>query len=357
MKQSFFQFREKIYQVEFGTNMGNPLSPLIAEVFMANFEMTLKEWGILPRIWHRYVDDIYAVVHMSEVNDILEILNGQFETIKFTCEQENDQKLPFLDLELQRKDNKIEVAVYHKPTTTMRTITSDSHCPIQHKQAAYHSAVHRLCKLPLSISNFKREYEYLKETARVNGYNPDLIDKLTKLHSKKVTRSNLSTFFSLREEEEEYSRVSMRFEPNITNKLKTKYRENGMEIVYRNECKLMNLLGSTKDKTPLLKKSGIYEIECGKCKKKYYGQTKRNIETRVKDHKSYIRLNQPNKSAIASHMIFECKENINIENVKLLQQVNDDRRLDAYEAHYIQCDNNALNLDRGNIESCLFSRI
>lgn len=248
------------------------------------------------------------------------------------------------------------MAVYHKPTTTMRTITADSHCPIQHKQAAYHSAVHRLCRLPLSIQNYKNEYEYIKETARVNGYDSYLIDKLIKKHSKKVLRSNLSTFFSLPDTQSN-RRISMQFIPEITNKLKSKFNEHGYEMVFRNERKLLNLLGSTKDKTPLLKKSGIYEIECKKCKRKYYGQTKRSIETRFNDHKSYIRLNQPNKSAIASHVIFECEENINIENVKLLHQVNDDRRLDAYESYYIQCDESALNLDCGNIQSCLFGRI
>lgn len=83
----------------------------------------------------------------------------------------------------------------------MRTITSDSHCPIQHKQSAFHSAIHRLCRLPLSISNYKKEHEYIKEMARVNGYNPDLIDKLVKKHSQKVTRSNLTTLFTQNEAE------------------------------------------------------------------------------------------------------------------------------------------------------------
>ena len=128
-------------------------------------------------------------------------------------------------------------------------------------------------------------------------------------------------------------------------------------IVYRNECKLSNLLGSTKDKLSVWQKSGIYEIECEKCERKYYGQTKRSMETRVKDHKSYIRLNQPHQSAIASHIISECGGNINNEKVKLLKQVNDSRRLDAFESYYIQCDENPLNLDGGKIVSCLFNRV
>lgn len=356
MQQSFFQFREIIYKVEFGTNMGNPLSPLIAELFMSAMEINLKNRNLLPTVWHRYVDDVFSIVKKSEVQTILNTLNNQFETIKFTSEPEKDGKLPFLDLELQKVNEKIEIGVYHKPTSTMRTITSDSHCPIQHKLAAYHSFIHRLCSLPLSIANFKKEYEYIKETARVNGYETQMVDTLIYKHSQKVKHSNLSTLFSQRESTQK-QRVSMHFAPNITNNMKSKLAEHGYEIVYRNENKLSNLLGSTKDRMPNINKSGIYCYECSECGRKYYGQTKRSIEVRFKDHCACIRLNHPNKSAIASHFLIDGHENVNIENLTLLRQVKDERRLDAYEAYQIQRDENALNQDRGNIESCLFKLI
>lgn len=116
-------------------------------------------------------------------------------------------------------------------------------------------------------------------------------------------------------------------------------------------------MGSTKDKTPALQKSGIYCFECSECGRKYYGQTKRSVEMRFKDHCQCIRLNHPNKSAIAAHFLYDGHENVNIECVKLLRQVKDDKRLDAYEAYHIQRDDNALNQDRGNIESPLFNLI
>lgn len=354
MEQSYFQFREKIYKVEVGTNMGNPLSPLIAELFMAKFEMDLKEKGLLPRIWFRYVDDVFAVIKKCDIQTMLNVLNSQFETIKFTHETEVNGILPFLDLEVQRVNNKLEIGVYHKPTSTMRTITSDSHCPIQHKQAAYHSLIHRLCRLPLSIANYKKEYEHIMETARVNGYSAKMVDNFIYKHSRKVNNSNQTTMFSQRDEPTR-KRVSIQFIPSITNKLKSVFKQHGFELVYRNDSKLSNLFGSTKDKTPNMEKSGIYCYECSVCLRKYYGQTKRSIETRFKDHCACIRLNHPYKSAIASHVLIDGHENINKENLCLLRQVNDDRRLDAYEAFHIQKDDNPLNLDRGNVDSCLFA--
>jgi hypothetical protein len=52
MKQNFFLFQNKFYQQTTGTSKGNPLSPLIANIFMSRFELDLAEKQLLPRIWY-----------------------------------------------------------------------------------------------------------------------------------------------------------------------------------------------------------------------------------------------------------------------------------------------------------------
>lgn len=143
--------------------------------------------------------------------------------------------------------------------------------------------------------------------------------------------------------------------PEITNRLKSKFIEHGLEFVYKNEHKLSNLLCANKTKKPPLSKSGIYVYECDVCHKKYYGQTKRSIECRFGEHLSYIRLNHPYKSAIADHAINDGHNNVHIERLNLHRQVRDEKSLDVYEAFYIQKDENTFNKDRGNIESSLFA--
>lgn len=65
MKQNYFQFRGCFYHVEKGTNMGNPLSPLISECFMASFERKLHKQNLLPRVWFRYVDVIHWMIFLQ----------------------------------------------------------------------------------------------------------------------------------------------------------------------------------------------------------------------------------------------------------------------------------------------------
>lgn len=357
MSHSFFLFRDSFYKVESGTNMGNPLSPLISELFMSMFELRLRKKNLLPSFWWRYVDDVAAIVKKDEIMKVLNVLNSQFPSIEFTHEIETNGELSFLDLILKRKNQKIEIGVYHKPTNTNRTITRDSHCSWQHKTAAYHSMVHRLCRLNLSINDFKTEYEHIKNVAKVNGYKEELIDVLIKKHSDKIEKQKITSFFSQnRSIDEKPCRVALPYIPQIMNGLTRKFQEHDLQIVYTNQNKLSNLLGSTKDRTDTMKKSGIYSITCENCERVYYGQTKRNILTRYKEHKSYVRFNQGYRSAIASHAL-ENEHNFNQCNVRLEKEIFDDRKLDAYESFFIQSDSNAINLDNGNIDSCLISRL
>lgn len=355
MKQNFFQFRNKFYHVEKGTNMGNPLSPIISECFMSALENKLEENGLLPAIWHRYVDDIYSIIKKDKKDEILEMLNSQFPTIKFTCETEIDNKLPFLDiLVIKKQDGSIEFAIYHKPTSTKRVITSDSFCPFQYKQAAFHSMAHRLCTIPLSIEHFKNEYDYIKSVAVINGYPIAMIDNIIKKHSKKAKRMNATMLTSCLDKKEEI-RVSVSYIPEITNKLKRVFNDFNMALVYKNNNKLSDLLGSTKDKKENLEKSGIYRIKCSYCDAVYVGQTRRTVRKRLADHIKYIEKRQTQSSAFAAHAIQNKHLNVTTENVELIKNVRDERRLDAYECVYIRKNESAVNLDNGNIESVLFS--
>ena len=45
----------------------------------------------------------------------------------------------------------------------------------------------------------------------------------------------------------------------------------------------------------------VYEIKCGDCEKCYIGETGRNADTRVKEHRAHARNGHPELSAVAEH--------------------------------------------------------
>lgn len=358
MEMNYFTFRDQFFKIDTGTSMGNPLSPLISEVFMAKFEMDLKSNNKLPRVWHRYVDDVCAIAKRSDINNILEMLNSQYDEINFTYEIEENNKLVFLDLELQRDKNNIEIAIHHKPTSTLRYMTSDSYAPIQHKLAAFHSLAHRLVSLPLSLPNYIKEHNYIKEAAKVNGYSESIVNNIIKRHAKRHNDANLTTLLTQNkkiDQADALKRVSVTFAPTITNGLKTAFRRNNMQIVYSNPFKTKNQLRGIKDETAPTQKSGIYKIQCSDCGAKYYGQTRRTVEKRFVEHTKCIQNNEPRRSAFAAHALENNHFTTTINNVRLLKYVTNEQKLDAYESMYIHKDRNALNLDNGRIESELFN--
>ena len=120
---------EDIYTQPDGVVMGLPLGPVLAGIFMVEFERTilstLKE-HMSP--WKRYVDD---TIKGESVEHILSKSNGYDENIEFTYEIEKDGKLPFLDVLVIRKGNEVERTVYRKSTNNGINLTG-SRFPQQH---------------------------------------------------------------------------------------------------------------------------------------------------------------------------------------------------------------------------------
>lgn len=356
MDQNICQYDGQFYVIKQGTCMGNALSPFLANLFMSNFERKLKEENTLPRIWWRYVDDVAAVIEKGSEQSILTLLNSKWPTIKFTIETEENCSLPFLDVRMFRKtDGNIEFSVYRKPTNTPCYIPNDSHCPQSHKQAAFHSMIYRLCKLPLNIKNYMDEVKYIKYAALLNGYSVKTVEKLITLHAKKISKRKSTT---LTPEREPMKRITMPYIPEITQKLKKVFKKHNLEIVHNSNSKLQNYIVQLKDKTDDLKKSGIYEISCSECEDKYIGQTKRSIEIRFKEHVSSVQKQQATKSAVALHALENNHTQWNMNNIKLKKQVNKSHELDAYESIYMYLNRSiAMNTMEAPIRSPLFRSI
>jgi len=282
--------------------------------------------------------------------------NTKYKTIKFTPQVEEDGQVSFLDLTVKRKsDGKIGFSVYRKPTDTMRYITKDSYCPPQHKMAAFHSMIYRLCKLPLSVSDFMRELKYIKEVANVNGYSENEIDILVQKHSNKIRNMNLSTFFYNSEDRDVKRRVCFNYAAPLTNRLKVVYKKKKVDLVFASENKLKNFLTSTKDKVEKCDKSGIYEIKCEVCGKVYTGQTRRKVMKRYKEHCAHVRYNRPEKSAVAKHVLKDLHAAQKDLTVKLKKQVNQPYKLDAWESLFMHRNKNSMNTDPAPIISPLFN--
>ena len=97
------------------------MSPFSSDLFMANFEEKLKENGLLPEKWWRYVDDIFSIIKKDSLTIILDANNTLHKHIKCTCKRENESKLQIIPAVVIRtfsSDIPFKFKIYRKPTNT-----------------------------------------------------------------------------------------------------------------------------------------------------------------------------------------------------------------------------------------------
>lgn len=365
MEENYFSFRGSFYKQTKGAPMGNPLSPFLCELFMANLETILKEKGLLPNRWWRFVDDVFSVVKREALSKILEEINSIHKDIKFTHEVEKDGKLAFLDLLVIRESSSsssFEYEVYRKPTSTQRVIPYCSNHSFQQKMAAFHHMIHRMQTLPLSETGKVKELQYIFETARLNGYKGTTIQAIIDKKARILQRRMFTTLITA---SEPLKRVSVPFDQNITSKLRPQLEKFGLDLVFTSrQNQLKSLLGSTKDPVNVLGKAGVYKISCKHCNKAYVGQTKRTLATRFKEHIAEVNkakkqedkgLPYDFKSKVAEHIFTEGHQ-LTMEDITVLRSVSTPWKLDVAESLEInkQRASTLLNRDQGNGHTWLF---
>jgi hypothetical protein len=361
MHQCVFKWGGKFYKQTSGLSIGNGFSPFAADVFMCNLEMKASKESWFPKFWARYVDDVIAVVKNSEVENVVKELNTRSPTIKFTCEREKERKIPFLDIMLSVNGEKISFDIYRKPQHVQRYIPSHSNHPMIHKMAAFDTMIHRLCNTPLTTEKFNREFAYITETAAINGYGKGEIENLLKKHKHKAKIKTMTTLIPDRSDRIKKTKtyngrertifVELPFFPPATDRIQKILKNHNINSYYTSKGNLKDIIGSLKDVIPTNEKSGIYEVSCATCDDKYRGQTCRRCIDRYSEHERAFRLKQPTKSAIAKHCL---EEGHQIGDFKLLKNVTDKRKLDAWESLLIERGNSLVNIDDPLISSPLF---
>lgn len=304
LEQNYFEFNDKLYTSKEGLIMGNPLSPLLAEIFMDYIESIISKNPLFEKFiyWYRYVDDVLACFTGTErqLDNFLDFINSIHNNIKFTIEKEHNNSINFLDLSINKINNKHNFAVFHKPTHTDMTIHNTSCHPIQHKLASFFSMIHRLITLPLNKFNFQKELNIIKQIAVNNGYTPKIIDKML---NKKLYKKAINLVFpTVKESKNNYKVIT--YLGHISNKIANFLKNININVAFRSINNLGKYIKNNKTKTNKGKKSGVYKLKCNDCPKIYIGQTGRNFDKRINEHHSSF-LKKKKDSNYSNHLIDE----------------------------------------------------
>ena len=91
-----FFFYDTLYRQIFGAPMGSCISPVVANIFIKHIKrQALTTFREPPRIWLRYVDDVFCVIKSLVIDDFHHHVNSISPKVKFTLELEHNSSSAF----------------------------------------------------------------------------------------------------------------------------------------------------------------------------------------------------------------------------------------------------------------------
>ena len=300
------------------------LAPTLANLFMGHNE---AKWingfeGTKPVFYRRNVDDIFAVFENREdALSFFDYLNKQHKNIKFTKEESENGKLPFLDVLINNKEG-LETSVYHKSTFTGLFMNFRSFVPQNYKFNLIKTLLDRIFKINNTWVGFDLDVKKLTYHLSRNCFPVKIIERnIKEFLDKKYTGGN---------EEEQNKEIRYFVLPYIGDY--SAYTKKCLTKIYKKFCKTdksVRLLFSTskiknyfstKDSLPECFKSHVvYKFKCARCNSSYVGRTRRHFTTRVDEH-----LNSDYSSSIFRHLNSnpQCKRSVTTKDFTIMAYAN-----------------------------------
>ena len=265
----------------------------------------------MPRLYRRYVDDIFCVFSNNiDYLAYLDILNNLHPNISFTYELGGDT-LPFLDTEICIKNGNFESWVYRKKTNTNVILNCFSLCPNTWKRGLVACFLHRAWTVCSTRALFLQEVNKLREMFTKNGYHVNFFNKLYKSFMLKkqniVTNQDISLTSMSSDDESKFYVIVIPFvgKPSLLFKKRlASIFKDCLDVTVRSvfdSFKVKNYF-SLKSKTPAyLISNVVYKYTC-QCDTgvSYIGETKCHIIKRADEHISSI--NKFPYTAVGDHI-------------------------------------------------------
>ena len=156
--------------------VGSLLDPTFANFFMAEVEnRALNNINLTLPLYCRYIDDIFVICDenvLMILKDEMTLLSG----MNFTVEKAMGNKLPFLNVLLEKTEGNIKTTVYRKPTDAGRCLNAAGECPDRYTVSVIKGFLYRAKKICSEQSEMLLEINRSKQILINNGYSNKQVD-------------------------------------------------------------------------------------------------------------------------------------------------------------------------------------
>ena len=173
----FISHKGDLYRQTDGVAMGSPLGVLFANMYMASVEEKTFERHTKPTIYSRYIDDIFVTIkdnnHLQQLKEAFQ----QNSVLRFTTEESQNQKIPFLDILVKKEGNNFNTTVYTKQTNVGRCLNARGECPDAYKKSVVNSYVNRAFTHCSTWRQTHNELDRIRQLLTNNGYKEDMVEE------------------------------------------------------------------------------------------------------------------------------------------------------------------------------------
>ena len=346
LKKNYFQFDNKTYLQISGTAMGTRCAPNYAIIFMAELEEDfLQQTDKKPKVWLRFIDDIFMVWNHGEENlkQMLEELNNFHPQIKFT-EEHNEYGLSFLDTFTFIENGQLMTRVYHKPTDNKQYLHYSSCHPLQQKNAIPYGLLVRARRICTKEDHFISEAKTIINKLRERKYPEKILEQAVQKilsisreelldHKTKEEDTRIRYVITYNPSNPKMKDISLKHLHLLARMKRNPINHEKVQIVYRKASNLRSILVSgivnpgknpthrclpckdTRGKSciscdritrsdSITKNNNTYKIRgyfncqsencvycliCNCCQKRYVGESSQSVNGRLRGHESHIR--------------------------------------------------------------------
>ena len=351
LKSTYFRFGDSFYEQVEGAAMGSPLSPIVANLYMEALEkQALETSPRRPNFWVRYVDDVFSIwPHDSRsLDEFLGHLNSQNPAIQFTMEKENDRKIAFLDVLVEKEGTSATTSIFRKKTHTDKYLNYNSHHHARIKSGIIKCLGTRARKV-CHATRLTGENNHLRQVLQANGYPTQLVYRTLRNHP---TPPSLPPTQTDTQAETTPKFLHHPYVKGISERIERKCKHLGIRTTLKSRETLRESLVRTKEPQPDRKRKGVvYEVPCADCECVYIGETGRTLEKRLSEHKGAVKRHDV-KNGIAVHAWNE-QHRVDWEaaNCKVKQVETNYSKRRTVEAIHIHQQQKTSNLDCGRILS------
>ena len=290
LTHTYFLFQGKYYEQMQGAAMGSPISPLIANIFMEEFEVkALNSFPNPPSLWLRFVDDTFVINKAEHSQDLLQHINNQDPHIQFTVEPTQQGSLPFLDtLVTIEPDNTFSTTVYRKPTHTDQFLHWDSNHLITAKQSVFNTLAHRAKIVSSSQDKMDRELQHIKTALQHCQFPSWAHNQWQHKFTHPIQQStNTPNNNNPADNNKNKATIVVPYIHSTGEKFRKLCKRKGIQVHFKGTNTLRTALGNPKDKDPRNNQTGIiyhYQFPHINCLSAYIGELGRYLGERVKEH-------------------------------------------------------------------------